>query len=136
MVRAAWRAQQAQTTTQGYFTGYLHKAQPIGLYELKKCIDKQHVLRERLHERSASQRDQALLHASHMRTQVEPCARFAHACERDNFLGGPWEQNPSTYRHFQRGSVCELSEYLQVCGESGGSIVSYRACGMDFGCGA
>jgi len=61
--------------TMGYFTGYIHKAQPIGLYELKKCMDKQHMLRERLCERS--ERDKAP-HLD-MRARIQPRSATAHS---------------------------------------------------------
>lgn len=40
-------AQNAQTQTNGYFGGYQVKIQPAGRYDLKKCVDKMHILRER-----------------------------------------------------------------------------------------
>ena len=38
----ACKAQRSQTLTMGYFSGYIVKAQPVGRYELKKCMDKMH----------------------------------------------------------------------------------------------
>ena len=38
----------AQILTDGYFGGYIVKAQPVGRYELKKCTDHMQVLRERI----------------------------------------------------------------------------------------
>ena len=38
----------AQLATAGYFGGYIVKAQPVGNYELRKCTNNMHVLRERI----------------------------------------------------------------------------------------
>ena len=45
------------------------KAQPIGRYDLKKCIDKMHILRERICDRGP--RDQAVSVARRMVTDLE-----------------------------------------------------------------
>ena len=39
-------AQVAQANTNGYFGGYIAKAQPAGHMEIKKCIDKMYTLRD------------------------------------------------------------------------------------------
>ena len=39
-------AQVAQANTNGYFGGYIGKAQPAGHMEIKKCIDKMYTLRD------------------------------------------------------------------------------------------
>ena len=41
-------AQRAQANTNGYFGGYIGKAQPAGHMEIKKCIDKMYTLRDSL----------------------------------------------------------------------------------------
>ena len=40
--------QVAQANTNGYFGGYIAKAQPAGHMEIKKCIDKMYTLRDSL----------------------------------------------------------------------------------------
>jgi len=65
----ACRAQRSQALTSGYFSGYIVKAQPIGRYELKKCIDKMHILRERICNHGP--RDQAVSVARRMVTDLE-----------------------------------------------------------------
>ena len=42
-------ARQAQSMTNGYFGGYIGKGQAAGQMEIKKCIDKMHALRDRMH---------------------------------------------------------------------------------------
>ena len=37
-----------QLATDAYFGGYIVKAQPVGRYELKKCMKYMQVLRERI----------------------------------------------------------------------------------------
>ena len=41
-------AQKAQAVTNGYFGGYIGKAQPAGHMEVNKCIDKMYTLRDSL----------------------------------------------------------------------------------------
>jgi len=65
----ACKAQRAQALTSGYFSGYIVKAQPIGRYELKKCVDKMHMLRERIGH--CGPRDQAVAVARRMLTDLE-----------------------------------------------------------------
>ena len=57
VTRITRKAQQAMSQVLGYFAGYIVKAQPVGLYELKKCFDKMRVLRETI--RGHSPQDQA-----------------------------------------------------------------------------
>ena len=64
----ACRAQRAQALTSGYFSGYIFKSQPIGRYELKKCVDKMHRLRERIGDRTS--RDQTAAVARRMLTDL------------------------------------------------------------------
>ena len=45
--RVAVATQNAQTVTNGYFAGYAVKAHIVGRYELKKCVDRMQILRER-----------------------------------------------------------------------------------------
>eukprot|EP00973_Karenia_brevis_P020597 2827682-Karenia_brevis.AAC.1 len=44
----ARKAQRSQAMTDGYFGGYIVKVQQVGGYELKKCVDKMHMLRQRI----------------------------------------------------------------------------------------
>ena len=44
IAKGARKAQRSQSLTNGYFAGYMVKAQPVGRYELKKCADKMHML--------------------------------------------------------------------------------------------
>ena len=69
MARVARQAQRTQSQTDGYQSGYIVKTQPAGRYELKKCIDKMHMIRERIADRSA--RDQAVAVARRMLTDLE-----------------------------------------------------------------
>ena len=69
VARIAQKAQRSQTLTNGYFSGYMVKAQPIGKYELKKCVDKMHMLRERIANRSP--KDQAVAVTRRMLTDLE-----------------------------------------------------------------
>ena len=69
IARVARKTQRAQTLTSGYFGGYMVKTQPVGRYELKKCIDKMHMLRERIADRS--ERDKAIAVARRMATDLE-----------------------------------------------------------------
>eukprot|EP00973_Karenia_brevis_P074638 10372063-Karenia_brevis.AAC.1 len=55
--------------TDGYFSGYIVKAQPVGRYELKKCVDKMHMLRQRIEGRTL--RDQAVAVARRMLSDLE-----------------------------------------------------------------
>ena len=45
--RVAVATQNAQSLTNGYFGGYMVKVHPSGRYELKKCVDRMFILRER-----------------------------------------------------------------------------------------
>ena len=65
----ACKAQRVQALTSGYFSGYITKSQPVGRYELKKCVDKMHMLRERIGSRT--QRDQVVAVARRMVTDLE-----------------------------------------------------------------
>ena len=69
VARIAQKAQRSQTMTNGYFSGYMVKAQPVGKYELKKCVDKMHFLRERIADRNP--KDQAVAVARRMLTDLE-----------------------------------------------------------------
>ena len=61
--------QTAQSMTTGYFTGYMVKVQPCGRYEMKKCTDKMHALRERIQMRTPS--DQVRAVTRRMLTDLE-----------------------------------------------------------------
>ena len=53
-------AQRKQAATNGYFGGYIGKRQPSGKLETKKCVDKMHVLREKLTNKSAAEQQRAV----------------------------------------------------------------------------
>ena len=77
-------AQKAQAVTNGYFGGYIGKAQPAGHMELKKCIDKMYTLRESLvrDKKSVSQQQRAV--SGRMVTDLEMNGVFRGAVEQFN----------------------------------------------------
>ena len=77
-------AQKAQAVTNGYFGGYIGKAQPAGHMEIKKCIDKMYTLRESLakDKKSFSQKQRAV--SGRMVTDLEMNGVFRGAVEQFN----------------------------------------------------
>lgn len=79
LVNVARKAQCSQTQCTGYFAGDIVKPQPVGQYELKKCVDTMHVLRERVSDRSST--DQLRSVARRMITDLEMRGTLRGAAE-------------------------------------------------------
>ena len=77
-------AQRAQAMTNGYFGGYIGKAQPAGHMEIKKCIDKMYTLRGRLADGNKSLRQQQRAVSGRMVTDLEMNGVFRGAVEQFN----------------------------------------------------
>jgi hypothetical protein len=77
-------AQKAQAVTNGYFGGYIGKAQPAGHMEIKKCIDKMYTLRDSLAKDRKSFRQQQRAVSGRMVTDLEMNGVFRGAVEQFN----------------------------------------------------
>ena len=64
-------ARQAQSMTNGDFGGYISKGQAAGQMEIKKCIDKMHALRDRMHTEKKSIAEQRRSVTGRMVTDLE-----------------------------------------------------------------
>ena len=77
-------AQRAQATTNGYFGGYIGKAQPAGHMEIQKCIDKMYTLRQSLARDRKSSRQAQRAVTGRMVTDLEMNGVFRGAVEQFN----------------------------------------------------
>ena len=77
-------AQRVETVTNGYFGGYIGKAQPAGHMEIKKCIDKMHTLRGTLARDGKSSRQKQRAVSARMISDLEMNGVFRGAVEEFN----------------------------------------------------
>ena len=109
-------AQRAQANTNGYFGGYIGKAQPAGHMEIKKCIDKMYTLRDSLarENKALLQKTEPLATAWRLfwkltasfevllnSSTLHPTSSAMTCCSQSAFA--PLPRDPSTRKHSTTG---------------------------------
>ena len=76
----------SQSTTNGYFGGYMGKRQPAGRLETKKCVQKMYTLRGRIEGKSLEAQERAA--SARMVTDLEMSSTLRGAVELFNLARG------------------------------------------------